>query len=117
MLELLVYIFPILRYYSLFAGRCLTSRWESGTLSSPNLVILRHALFVDRTFSLGAMIARRLHTNHSKGVIYGGIYASRLARHFGIPIRHDEVEEKLLPVRHLGYASMVGHDFINGGEP
>jgi hypothetical protein len=49
--------FSILLYYSLFAGRCLTGRWESGPLSSPNLAILRHALYRDRTFSLGAMIA------------------------------------------------------------
>jgi hypothetical protein len=60
------------------------------------------------------MIARRLHTNRSKGVIYGGIYASRLARHFEIPIRHDE-EERLLPTRYLDYSSMVGHNFIDDG--
>jgi hypothetical protein len=89
--------FPVLCYYSLFAGRCLTSWWESGTLSSPDLAILRHALYADRTFSLGAMVARRLHTNRSKGVIYSGIYASRLAKHFEIPIRHNEEEERLLP--------------------
>ena len=51
--------FPILCYYSLFAGRCLTGRWESRTLNSPDLAILRHALYADRTFSLGAMVARR----------------------------------------------------------
>ena len=49
-------------------------------------------------------------------MIYGGIYASCLAKHFEIPIRHDEAEERLLPVRHLDYASMVGHDFIDGGK-
>jgi hypothetical protein len=105
--------FPVLHYYSLFTGRCLTGRWESGTLSSPDIAILQHALYSDRTFSLGAMIARRLHTNRSKGVVYGGIYASRLARHFEIPIRHDEEEERLLPTRYLDYSSMVGHNFID----
>ena len=49
--------FPVLRYFSLFAGRCMTGRWESGTLSSPDLAILCHALYGDRTFSLGATIA------------------------------------------------------------
>lgn len=108
--------FSILRYYSLFTGRCLTGRWESGTLSSPDLTILCHALYADRTFSLGAMVVRRLHTNHSKGVIYGGIYASRLAKHFEIPIRHNEAEERRLPTMYLDYDSMVGHNFINSRD-
>jgi hypothetical protein len=107
--------FSVLRYYSLFAGRCLTGRWESGILSSPDLAILRHALYSDRTFSLGAMIARRLHTNRSKGIVYDGIYASHLAKRFEIPIRHDEEEEMLLPTRYLDYSSMVGHNFIDSG--
>ena len=38
--EWLVYIFLILRYYSLFAGRCLIGRGESGGLSAPDLTIL-----------------------------------------------------------------------------
>jgi hypothetical protein len=91
--------FPVLCYYSLFAGRCLTGRWESGTLSAPDLAIFLHALHGDRTFSLGAMVPRRLHTNRSKGVIYGGIYASCLTKHFEIPIRH--AEEELLPTKYL----------------
>ena len=104
--------FPILRYYSLFAGRCLVGRGESGSLSAPDLTILRHALFADRTFSLGAIVAQRLNLNRSKGPIFGGIYASRLAKHFEIPIRLDEEEEMLLPIRYLDYDRMVAHDFI-----
>ena len=99
--------FPVLRYYSLFAGRCLTGRGESGTLSSPDLAILRHALYSDRTFSLSAIVARRLNTNRTKGPVFGGIYASRLAKYFEIPIRHDEKEDMLLPTKYLDYASMV----------
>ena len=93
----------------------MTGRWESGTLSSPDLAILCHALHRDRTFSLGAMIARRLHSNCSNGIIYGGIYASLLAGHFEIPIRHDEEEEMLLPTKYLDYDSMVRHSFIDSG--
>ena len=48
--------FPVLCYYSSFAGRCLIRRGESGGLSAPDLAILRHALLPDRTFSLGAMV-------------------------------------------------------------
>jgi hypothetical protein len=91
----------------------LIGRRESGGLSAPGLAILRHALHRDRTFSLGAIIARRLSLNRSKGPIFGGIYASRLARHFEIPIRLEEKEERLLPTKYLDYDSMVAHDFIS----
>ena len=59
--------FPVLRYYSLFAGRCLVGRGESGSLSAPDLAILRHALLADRTFSLGAIVAQRLNFEPFKG--------------------------------------------------
>ena len=90
--------FPVLRYFAIFAGRCLIGRGNSRNLSTPDLVILRHALLRDRTFSLGAIIAKRLSLNHTKGPIVGGIFASRLAAYFNIPIRHAEKEEKVLPV-------------------
>ena len=108
--------FPFLHYYALFVGRCLTGRWEIGTLSAPDLAILGHALYADRTFSLGTTDARPLHKNRSKGVIYGGNYASCLAAHFEIPIRHDEAEEMLLPTQYLDYASMVAHHFIDNNK-
>ena len=73
--------FPVLRYYSLFVGRCLVGRWESGGLSAHDLAILRHALYAERTSSLGPIVARRLNMNRSKGTIFGGIYASHLAKH------------------------------------
>ena len=61
------------------------------------LLFLRHALYSDRTFSLGSIVARQLNTDRTKGPIFGGIYAFRLAKHFEIPIRLDEEEEMLLP--------------------
>ena len=69
-------------------------------------------MFRDTTFSLGAIVAKRLNLNRTKGPIFGGIFASRLAAHFNIPIRHYEKEEKLLPHIFLDYKSMVAHDFI-----
>ena len=104
--------FPILRYFAIFASRCLIGRGNSGNLSALDLAILRHALFHDTTFSLGAIVAKRLSLNRTKGPIFGGIFASRLAKHFEIPIRHHEKEEKLLPSNFLDYKSMVAHDFI-----
>ena len=61
---------------------------------------------------MGGIIAKRLSLNRTKGPIFGGIYASRLAAHYNIPIRHYEKEEKLLPNAYLDYKSMVAHDFI-----
>ena len=104
--------FPVLRYYSIFASRCLIGCGNSGGLSATDLAILCHALLRDRTFSLGAMVAKWLSLNRSKGPIFGGIFASRLAKYFEIPIRHYEKEENILPTIFLDCKSMVAHDFI-----
>ena len=104
--------FPILCYFALFASRCLIGRGNCGNLSIPNIIILLHGLYSDNTFSMGGIIAKRLSLNRTKGPIFGGIYASRLATHFNIPIRHYEKELKLLPTVYLDYKSMVAHDFI-----
>ena len=95
--------FPVLRYFAIFASRCLIGRGNSGNLSAPDIVILRHALFHDTTFSLGAMVAKQLSLNRTKGPIFGGVYASRLAAYYSIPISHYEKEEKLLPTIYLDY--------------
>ena len=59
--------------------------------------------FRDDTFSMGAIIAKRLNLNRTKGPVFAGIFASRLAAHFNIPMRHYEKEEKLLPPVYLDY--------------
>ena len=51
-----------------------------------------HALFRDDTFSMGAIVAKRLNLNRTKGPILGGIFASHLAAYYNIPIRHYEKE-------------------------
>ena len=61
---------------------------------------------------MGGIIAKRLSLNRIEGPIFGGIYASRLAAHFNIPIRHYEKEEKMMPRVYLDYKSMVAHDFL-----
>ena len=108
--ESLAYIF--LFYAILFASRCLIGRGNCGNLSIPDIIILLQGLYSDNTFSMGGIIAKRLSLNRTKGPIFGGIYASRLAAHFNIPIRHYEKEEKVLPRVYLDYKSMVAHDFI-----
>ena len=104
--------FPILRYFAIFASRCLIGRGNCGNLSIHDIVILCHALFRDNTVSLGAIVAKRLNLNRTKSPVLGGIFASRLAAHFNIPIRHHEKEEKLLPPIVLDYKIMVAHEFI-----
>ena len=98
--------FPVLRYFAIFASRCLIGRGNCGNLSAPGIVLLCHALLRDDTFSMGAIVAKRLNLNRMKGPILGGIFASRLAPYFNIPIRHYEKEEKLLPTVLLDYKSM-----------
>ena len=85
--------FPVLRYFAIFASRCLIGRGNSGNLSVPDIIMLQHALLGDNSFDMGVVVAKRLALNHTKGPIFGGIYAARLARHFQIPIRHHEKEE------------------------
>ena len=74
--------FPVLCYFALFASRCLIGRRNCGNLSIPDIIILHHGLYGDNSFSMGGIIAKRLSLNHTKGPIFGGIYASRLAAHF-----------------------------------
>ena len=76
--------FPVLRYFAIFASRCLIGRRNCGNLSVPDIIILFHGLFRDNSVSMGSIIAKRLSLNHTKGPIFGGIYASRLAKHFRI---------------------------------
>ena len=104
--------FPVLRYFAIFASRCLIGRGNCGNLSVLDIIILFHGLFCDNTVSMGGIIAKRLSLNRTKGPIFGGVYASRLAACYNIPIRHYEKEEKLLPTVYLDYKSMVAHDFI-----
>ena len=89
--------FPVLRYFAIFASRCLIGRGNCGNLGALDIVILRHAFFHDTTFSLGSIVAKWLNLNRTKGPVLGGIFAPRLAALFNIPIRHYEKEEKLLP--------------------
>ena len=76
--------FPVLRYFAIFASRCLIGHGNCGNLGVPDIIILCHALFRDNTVSMGAIVAKRLSLNCTKGPIFGGIYASRLAKHFRI---------------------------------
>ena len=85
-----------------------------GALSALDLAVLHRALEGDTTYSLGAIVAHRLHINKSKGKIHGGIYATRLATHFNIHIRQHDYP---LPKVYLDRAAMEHHQFIAGDYP
>jgi hypothetical protein len=103
--------FPAVHYFALFIAKCLLAREKVGALSAPDFAILCCALYGDNTYSLGAIVARRLHINRSKGKIHGGIYATRLASHFNIQIRHHDYP---LPKVYLDRSAMAHHQFIDG---
>jgi hypothetical protein len=100
-------------YFALFNAKCLTSREKDGALSAPDLAILCRALHNDHTFSLGAIIARRLHLNSTKGKIHGGIYATSLASHFNVQIRQHDYP---LPRVYLDHQALVDYQFIDTAD-
>ena len=56
--------FPVVHYFAIFVAKCLLAREKVGALNSPDLVILLCALEGNDTYSLGAIVARRLHLNN-----------------------------------------------------
>ena len=52
----------------------------------PDLSILRSAMLGDKSYNLGAIVARRLHLNRFNGDLFGGIYATRIANFLGVAI-------------------------------
>ena len=46
----------------------------------------------DKSYNLGAIVARRLHLNRFNGDFFGGIYATHLADFLGVTIRNDDIE-------------------------
>ena len=70
--------FPAIRYFTYYVARGVVARDNTSNITNLHLAILAAAINKDRTFSIGALIARRLATNHGRGAIYGGVIASCL---------------------------------------
>ena len=68
----------------------------------------------DNTYSLGAIVARRLHINKSKDKIHGGIYATHLAVRFNVQTR---LHGYPLPKVYLDHAAMDHHQFTDIDSP
>ena len=68
----------------------------------------------DKSYNLGAIVARRLHHNRFNGDFFGGINATRLADFLGVTIRDDDIE---LPPTYLDFNAMVHHQVVERNEP
>lgn len=101
--------FPSIRYFALFNGKCVVEKQECSTLCSPDLSLIHTAVTGEKHFNLGAIVARRLHSNSSNGELYGGIYASRVAAQLGVSPQHND---PILPDRYLDYEAMRYHEFF-----
>ena len=82
--------FPALHYLALFIGRCINGKGAHCHLCASDLSILKSAVTGDRSFNMGAIIARRLNKNASEGDFFGGVYATRLANFLGVSIRPED---------------------------
>ena len=82
--------FPALHYFALFIGGCINGKIEHCHLCAPDLSILKSAVTGDRSFNMGAIIARRLNNNAIDGDFFGGIHATRLANFLGVSNRSGD---------------------------
>ncbi|KAI4991986.1 hypothetical protein ZWY2020_040372 [Hordeum vulgare] len=71
-------------------GRCINGKIEHCHLYAHELSILKSAVTGDKSFNMGAIIARRLNNNANEGDYFGGIYATRIANFLGVPIREGD---------------------------
>ena len=83
--------FPAIHYFALFIGRCINGKDEACHMCVPDLSILRSAVLGDKSYNLGAIVARRLHLNRFNGDFFGGIYATRIANFLGVAIHEEDI--------------------------
>src|SRR3954462_11796152 len=106
--------FPAIHYFALFIGRCINGKDEACHMCVPDLSILRSVVLGNKSYNLGAIVARRLHHNRFNGDFFGGIYATRLANFLVVTIRDDDIE---LPLTYLDFNAMVHHQVVERNEP
>jgi len=103
--------FPAIQYFALFNGKCIVGKQDCSTLCDPDLSLIRTALTGDRSYNLGAIVARRLQHNANSGYFYGGIYATCLARELGVlPLPYDPI----LPTQYFDFGAMKNHKILTG---
>ena len=102
--------FPAIRYFLYYLTRSVLRRENTSNISNFHLAFFAAALMGDRTYNLGALVARRLAT---KGPIYGGIIAARVLAAYCLDV--DPNDEILAPER-LDLATMIAHKFVTSGS-
>ena len=101
--------FPAIQYFALFNRKCIVGKQDCSTLCAPDLSLIRTALPGERSYNLGAIVARRVQHNANSGYFYGGIYASRLARGLGVsPFSFDPI----LPMQYLDFDALKSHKIL-----
>ena len=83
--------FPAIHYFALFIGRCINYKDEACHMCVHDLSIPRSVVLGDKSYNLGAIVARRLHLNSLNGDLFGGIYATRVANYLGIAPREGNM--------------------------
>ena len=83
---LLAYIFL---FYATLPYLLVVACLVAGTMETLALLILSFCSMVYTAITLLVWV-ELLSLNRTKGPVFGGIYASRLAEYFEIPIRHEE---------------------------
>ena len=78
-----------------------------------DLSVLQSVVLGDKQYTLGAIVARRLHNNSLNGDLFGGIYATRVANFLEIPM-HENDKELLLA--YLDYSALISHQFLERNE-
>ena len=92
--------FPAIQYFALFNGKFIVGKQDCSTLCAPDLSLIHTALYGDKSYNLGAIIAHRLQHNANSGYFYGGICATRLVRELGVsPLPFDPI----LPTQYLDF--------------
>lgn len=78
-----------MRYFANFIGRCLLPKVNATNTSTPDIYVLYSALTGDRTYDLGAIIARHINAARTQGDICCGFYATLVAEYMEERIRHN----------------------------
>ena len=97
---------PAIRYFTYYLATSVLARENTSNISNYHLAFLAAALKDNKTYNLGALIARR---RAAKGPIFGGIIAARILAYLGLSV---DLNDELLTPQRLELAAMKGHHFI-----
>ena len=75
------------------------------------MILIHTALTGERSYNLGAIVARRLQQNANSGYFYGRIYATCLAR--GLGVSHFPFDP-ILPTQYLDFDALKSHKILKG---